>query len=184
MKTTINQVRQHSSAARAPKQSQKHSEKPKALPVALAALENLSEEATYRLALNAAKSLVEKLEGKLKKSAAGRNGAAALPMLEEAAASDRVTLVFESPDGREFARVDFPAIIYAKILAVCQERGQSVMQFIEEAVAWKLGTMTAASATPVRAALPERILSADAARYLAEVHQRVNCGGKRKGGAR
>lgn len=50
-------------------------------------------------------------------------------------ASDTVTLVFETPDGSEFERVDLPAILYATIEAVCRKRGHSVMQFIEEAVA-------------------------------------------------
>jgi hypothetical protein len=58
--------------------------------------------------------------------------------------ADPVTLSLQYPDGREFARVDLPAAIYARIETSCRERGQSVGQFIEQAVAAKIGASAGA----------------------------------------
>lgn len=51
---------------------------------------------------------------------------------------DTVTVAFQYPDGREYARVDFPKNVYAAIIAGAKKLGISLDQFFELAVLRKL----------------------------------------------
>ena len=64
-----------------------------------------------------------------------------MPAAAEGSASngDTVTLVLEYPSGREFARVDLPADIYARIETCCRQLGITLAEFIVQAVEQKLG---------------------------------------------
>ena len=52
---------------------------------------------------------------------------------------ETVTVVFTYPDGREYARVDFPARVFAAIETARKTLGVSLEKFLQQAIKRKLG---------------------------------------------